>query len=85
MDKGDNKAFRRLINYISGGNNQQEEGGSVKVPMTAPVFMSKEPDQSMMSFFLPRSYTLKNAPIPKKPDIKLHEVLDYTVAVITFN
>jgi hypothetical protein len=61
----------------------QDEG--IKIPMTAPVFMDESQDQSYMSFVLPDSYTIETAPRPKSPDVKLEELTDYKVAVITFS
>ncbi len=80
MDSGKNGAFYKLFGYISGKNTQ----GS-KIAMTAPVFMEDAIEQPTMSFVLPTSYTLDTAPTPQDPDVKLYEVIDYTVAVITFN
>lgn len=80
MDSGKNGAFYKLFGYISGKNTQGSE-----IAMTAPVFMGDAIEQPTMSFALPTSYTLDTAPTPQDPDVKLYEVIDYTVAVITFN
>ena len=99
MDSGKNGAFYKLFDYISGKNTQHSkiamtapvflddanENTGVKIPMTAPVFMEDAAEQSTMSFVLPASYTLNTAPTPQDPDVKLYEVIDDTVAVITFN
>jgi len=94
-----NSAFYRLFNYISGENTAQDKiamtapvfmdeenkTDGTKIPMTAPVFMDDREDKGMMSFVLPAEYTLDTAPTPNNPDVKLHSMKDYTVAVITFN
>ena len=99
MDSGKNGAFYKLFGYISGKNTQgseiamtapvfldsASENTGVEIPMTAPVFMEDAIEQPTMSFVLPTSYTLDTAPTPQDPDVKLYEVIDYTVAVITFN
>lgn len=96
-----NSAFRLLFNYISGENVAQDEipmtapvfmdddnKAGTKIPMTAPVFMNDESAQSserVMSFVLPKDMTMDSAPLPTNPDVKLHAIRDYTVAVIVFN
>ena len=95
--EGRNNAFRQLFDYISGANvdaskiamtapvfmDQDEKG--VEIPMTAPVFMDDEGDQKMMSFVMPADFTMENTPVPTNPNVKVSEVKDYQVAVITFN
>lgn len=95
-----NGAFRRLFNYISGENvaaqdiamtapvfmDDREQG--VEIPMTAPVFMDAKENKGsspMMSFVMPASFTLQTTPKPTNPDVKVEEIKDYRVAVITFN
>ncbi len=99
IDERQNRAFGKLFDYISGENKQRskiemtapvfmgsdDEDSRVKIPMTAPVFMGGKGDQSLMSFVLPESFSLENAPIPQDPDVKLHELKNYTVAAITFS
>jgi len=99
MDSGKNGAFYKLFSYISGKNTERSkiamtapvfldgtnENTGVKIPMTVPVFMEDAIEQPTMSFVLPTSYTLDTAPIPQDSDVKLYEVIDYVVAVITFN
>jgi hypothetical protein len=73
--------------FMDGGNSKPERGE--KIPMTAPVFMSGESGaqdgKAMMSFVLPDSYTIESAPVPLNPSVTLHEITDYTAAVITFD
>ena len=94
MDEGKNGAFYKLFDYISGKNTERSkiamtapvflDNTGVEIPMTAPVFM-EDAQQSTMSFVLPASFTLDTAPLPQDPDVKLHEMSDYTAAVITFS
>jgi len=98
-NSGKNQSFMKLFRYISGENISAEkiemtapvfmdgkaENGT-KIPMTAPVFMDeKGSDEALMSFVLPDRYTMLNAPKPKNPELKLHQLKDYKVAVIRFS
>lgn len=84
MPKGmdsQNNPFRKLFSYISGKN-----GATQSIPMTAPVFMDQSDSTTeSMSFVLPKDFTMKTAPIPQDPTVKLEEITNYTVATITFS
>lgn len=98
---GDNRngAFRRLFQYISGDNvaaleiamtapvfmDQDQNQNGVEISMTAPVFMDAEGLAPLMSFVMPAEFTLQNTPVPTSEAVKVHEIKDYQVAVITFN
>ncbi|TDP29447.1 SOUL heme-binding protein [Idiomarina aquatica] len=100
MNAGENSAFRRLFNYISGANKGSEEIAMTapvfmnegaerekdgeKIAMTAPVFMGQG-EQNMMSFVMPSHFTVQTTPQPSNPDVRISEVTDYKVAVITFS
>ncbi len=91
-----NKAFQRLFDYISGDNIAEEklamtapvfqepESGK-KIAMTAPVLEEKDGQSWTMSFVLPANFTMKNAPKPTNPDVKLSEVPAETRAAITYS
>lgn len=99
-DKSRNSAFRILFNYITGENIDQSkipmtapvfmdkdanEAGK-DIPMTAPVFMgAMGTNEPMMSFVLPKEYTLETAPKPTNDAVKLSALQNYTVAVIQFS
>ena len=73
--------FYKLFDYISGKNEKAQE-----IPMTSPVFMDRNDTKTeSMSFVLPKDFTIKTAPPPKDPSVKLEEITDYTVAAITFS
>ncbi len=77
----ENSSFPKLFNYITGENKTTQE-----IPMTAPVFMDQVNNASeSMSFVLPKDFTMETAPLPQDPTVKLEEITDFTVAVITFN
>ena len=73
--------FYKLFDYISGKNELTKE-----IPMTAPVFMDQADETTeSMSFVLPESFSIETAPIPEDPAVKLEEIVNYTVAAITFS
>ena len=75
--------FFKLFNYISGEND-----ADTKIAMTSPVFMDENLSDNTaqtMSFVLPKSFTIENAPTPQNSDVTLEEITDYTVATIRFN
>ncbi len=78
---GQNEPFSKLFRYISGNNDEVQ-----KIPMTAPVFMDQENQKTeTMSFVLPKSYNMNDAPRPQDPTVELEELKDYTVASIIFS
>lgn len=101
FDEMGGKAFRILVKYISGDNQQQssismtapviqesskQEGQ--KISMTAPVIQetSQENSQSTtFSFVMPQNYTLETLPIPLDKRITLKEVAAKSVAVLEYS
>lgn len=97
---GRNSAFRKLFRYISGENegatpiamtapvfmdNSNTMAKGSKIAMTAPVFMSNQSDSAMMSFVMPKDFTLQTTPKPTDPDVVVSEITNYTVAAIQFS
>jgi hypothetical protein len=95
-----NGAFRRLFKYIAGANEgaaeipmtapvfmdeDQDEKKGTEIPMTAPVFMDKDSATAMMSFVMPKDFTMETTPKPTSPDVTISELKNYTVAVIQFS
>lgn len=73
--------FRKLFNYISGKNNKEKN-----IEMTAPVFLDQtEQVSGSMSFVLPVEFDLSTAPSPSDSSVKITELTNYTVAVITYS
>jgi len=73
--------FRKLFDYISGNNKNTE-----KIAMTAPVFLDQhEQTTETMSFVLPANFSLSTTPLPKDTAVKLSELRNFTVAVISFS
>jgi len=78
--------FSILAGYIFGGNTKKEsiamtapvvaqKGKSSRVSesiaMTAPVMAKTEGDSQVISFGMPRSYTLETLPVPNDPRIEV--------------
>ncbi|MEO3680484.1 heme-binding protein [Rheinheimera sp. FR7-31] len=94
---GRNSAFRKLFRYIDGENeaaaniamtapvmmNNSSKGE--KIAITAPVLMNNQSGASMMSFVMPKDFTLQTTPKPINPDVMVTEVKDYKVAAIQFS
>lgn len=94
---GRNSAFRKLFRYISGENEaataiamtapviMDNSSKGEKIAMTAPVLMSNRPGEAMMSFVMPKAFTLQSTPRPTDPDLIVTEVKNYKVAAIQFS
>jgi hypothetical protein len=95
---GRNSAFRKLFKYIAGANqgeieismtapvimdNENLAKKGAEISMTAPVFTDK--DTNMMSFVMPKEFTLETTPKPSDPDVIVSVIKDYKVAAIQFN
>jgi len=74
-----NPGFRKLANYIFGGNNAKQ-----KISMTSPVHMDINDSASSMSFVMPKNYNKDNLPIPNNPEVVIKTTSDEYVAVIKF-
>ena len=73
--------FRKLFDYISGNNKKTE-----KIAMTAPVFLDQGKQiTKTMSFVLPESFSLPMTPLPTDSSVKLSELQNFVVAVISFS
>ena len=76
----DNRSFRQLFNYISGGNSNAQ-----KIEMTIPVTQTKKDNKLFMQFFLPSIFTKETAPTPSNPDIEINTVEEGYFAVIRYS
>ncbi len=74
-----NPGFRKLANYIFGGNKDKQ-----KISMTSPVYMDINDSVSTMSFVMPQKYNKDNLPIPNNPDVIINTTSDEYVAVTEF-
>jgi hypothetical protein len=92
------KGFRIVAGYIFGGNTKKEsiamtapvlaqKGGktSENIAMTAPVVATAEGDSQIISFGMPRSYTLETLPTPNDPRVKIVMIPAKKYAVMRFS
>lgn len=92
--------FRIVAGYIFGGNTKKEsiamtapvvaqKGGGEKtsesIAMTAPVVATTEGDSQIISFGMPRSYTLETLPTPDDPRVKIVMIPAKKYAVMQFS
>ena len=66
INSGSENNFRKLFNYISGRNEDNE-----KIKMTTPVTQFEKDGNMSMQFYLPSKFNSKNAPKPTKENVKL--------------
>lgn len=74
-----NSGFRKLANYIFGGNEEKKQ-----ISMTSPVYMDINDSVSTMSFVMPANYNVENLPNPNSSEVKLSTTTEEYVAAITF-
>ena len=70
-DSALSKGFRRIANYIFGGNDKE-----MSISMTAPVISKKSkknPGLYEVSFVMPKKYTLEDLPKPNFSSVKLEK------------
>jgi hypothetical protein len=99
-ENSSNSAFRKLFNYISGDNegaseismtapvimdNKNTGQKGTEISMTAPVLMNENANTQMMSFVMPKEFTLATTPKPTNPEVQVSELQNYKVAAIQFN
>ena len=91
-----NNGFRIVAGYIFGGNEKKQsvamtapvvarESVSEKIAMTSPVVATKSGDSRIISFGMPRSYTLGTLPMPTDSRVKLVEIPEEKYAVMKFS
>ncbi|MFT5439142.1 MAG: hypothetical protein ACI9MJ_001003 [Alphaproteobacteria bacterium] len=94
--EGRRAAFRLLFDYISGANSSaasidmtapvEMSEDSRKIAMTTPVETSSATDgQVSMRFFLPSNFTLRNAPQPSDPRVRILEISEQILVVLRFS
>ena len=80
INNKDDGTFRKLFNYISGGNNS-----SKKIEMTTPVTQMKKNNVSFMQFYLPSKFNKKTTPVPINSDIEIMLMKEGYFAVIRYS
>jgi len=74
------KGFSVLGGYIFGKNENKEQ-----IPMTSPVAMTLEEEETTMLFLVPEKFTKENLPKPLNTKIKFIEMPEKKMAAITFS
>lgn len=74
-----NNNFRRLANFIFGGNTEAKQ-----IAMTAPVHMESNDKGSVMSFVMPADMSLESLPQPKDASVSLHKAAAGYFAALRF-
>jgi len=73
-------SFRKLYNYISGNNEDNEE-----IKMTTPVTQVEKKGNMTMQFYLPLRFNKENIPSPSNPDVKILNIKGGYYAVIMYS
>lgn len=99
-DESMRNGFSIIAGYIFGGNMKKEsiamtapviaqegESGTAgeKIAMTAPVVAESERSSHVISFGMPRSYTLDTLPTPNDPRVKIVMIPAKKYAVMQFS
>ena len=72
--------FRKLFNYISGNNKDNEE-----IKMTVPVTQEIKNGNMTMQFYLPSKFNKDNAPKPSNSEIQILTIEGGYYAVIKYS
>lgn len=91
-----NEGFRIIAGYIFGNNFKKqgiamttpvtEQGtGSERISMTAPVLATAQGEFHIISFGMPRSYTLETLPEPGDSRVKIAQIPAKKFAVVRFS
>ena len=75
-----NSSFRKLFNYISGSNENNQE-----IKMTAPVTQIEKNGNMTMQFYLPSEFDENNTPSPSNPEVKVLNMKGGYFAAITYS
>ena len=80
INSGSENNFRKLFNYISGRNEDNE-----KIKMTTPVTQFEKDGNMSMQFYLPAKFDSKNAPKPIKENVRIVNIEGGYYAVIRYS
>ena len=75
-----NSSFRKLFNYISGSNENNQE-----IKMTAPVTQIEKNGNMTMQFYLPSKFDENNTPNPSNSEVKVLNMKGGYFAAITYS
>ena len=80
IDSGSENNFKKLFNYISGRNEDNE-----KIKMTTPVTQFEKNGNMSMQFYLPSKFNSKNTPKPTKENVSIVNIEGGYYAVIRYS
>lgn len=95
-----NTGFSIVAGYIFGGNtkntkiamtapvvaqNSKDSSNIEKIAMTAPVVATAKGDSQVVSFFMPRSYSLESLPTPNDSRVTIVEIPKKKFAVMSYS
>ena len=80
IDSGLENNFRKLFNYISGKNEDNE-----KIEMTTPVTQFEKNGNMSMQFYLPSKFNSKNVPKPTRENVSIVNIEGGYYAVIRYS
>ncbi len=80
LNNGSENNFRKLFNYISGKNEDNE-----KIKMTTPVTQFEKNGNMSMQFYLPSKFNSKNTPKPTKENVRIVNIEGGHYAVIRYS
>jgi hypothetical protein len=92
-DAAANQGFRLLAGYIFGQNHGSRSiemtapvgQAPARIAMTAPVAQSAATSGYLITFTMPRAWTLQSLPQPNDPRVTLRAVPQRTVAVLRYS
>ena len=97
FDTASRKGFRRVAGYIFGDNKSSTKMNmtapveseaiqpSERMNMTAPVFSNKNVNGYTYRFVMESKYTQETLPVPNNSKIRITEIKDRVMAVISFS
>lgn len=95
LEDAGSKAFKKLFDYISGKNRSQEKiamtapvsqnPSSEKIAMTAPVGQRQTEGGWIVSFTMPKGYTMETLPAPETPDVRLRQIPARRMASVQYS
>ena len=95
-----NSGFSIVAGYIFGGNtkkakiamtapvvtqNSKDSSNMEKIAMTAPVVATVQGDLQVISFFMPRSYSLESLPTPNDSRVTIVKIPKKKFAVMSYS
>ena len=79
-NSSEGNGFRKLFNYISGNNEENQE-----IKMTVPVTQEVKNGNMTMQFYLPSKFNKENTPKPSNSEIKVLTIEGGYYAVIKYS